>query len=89
MKKVRDFFFPMSLFGFLFAGLVFMYVTSERDPAYMPQRTTFMGREAVGQLHRDGTYSYYRIKTEIDGVAVFGPEDLIYNFPVAEAAKLH
>lgn len=89
MKKLKDFLCAVYFFGFLIVGLVFIYATNERDPHYRPYVTTFMGQDAMGQLHRDGSYSFYRVRHKVDNVVFWDVTDFICNLPAAEAVKLH
>jgi hypothetical protein len=68
-------------------------ITREKDPAYQPQPTTFGGRPAFGQLHRDGlNYTFYKavlIGPDSEGNPRYVVGEIIRTFPVEEAEKLH
>lgn len=65
---------------------VWIYTGIERDPAFQMHMTTFDGKEAVGQLHRDGTYTFWYFHRSGNLVYAHHP---IATFPAGEAAKLH
>jgi hypothetical protein len=71
---------------FIAVGVLF-YATRETDPAFFVQETTFGGELAAGQLHRDGSYTFFHANRSRDGRLIVTSE--IASFPAAEAAKLH
>ena len=62
----------VSLFGFI-------YLNQETDPAFRQYRTTWNGGPAIGQLHRDGSYSFYLSHSG----------NHIATMPAAEAVHFH
>lgn len=66
---------------------VLFYTTRETNPAFFIHETTFNRELAAGQLHRDGSYTFFHANRSRDGRLIVTSE--IASFPAAEAAKLH
>ncbi len=79
MKKIVLFFVVVILVMVFYTGI-------EKEPAYQYHITTWDGREAIGKLNRDQTYTFFRFYRV--GEVVYIDQE-IATFPAAEAAKLH
>lgn len=80
MRKSRGEKIMLLVAIFLVVGfLILMFATQERDPAYLPYKTTWAGKEGYyGQLHRSGNYTFYNSNMEP-----------ICTLPAEEASHLH
>jgi hypothetical protein len=85
MKKLLRPLIGVAIFVACVGGL---WMTRERDPAFQPYLTTFDGKPAVGQLHRDGWYSFH-YTNPIPHSDKWRVGSLITSLPSGEAAKLH
>ena len=86
MKKLLRPLIGVGIFVTCVGGL---WITKERDPAFQQHLTTFNGKPAVGQLHHDGSYSFYEARPWWGSLQYYQTGPYIGTFPGAEAAKLH
>ena len=87
MKVNKCFVFFFCLIA-LFVGLTALdFITAEKGPAYQRHLTTWNGKLAFGQLHRDGQYTFYEAVTVKNGRFIQGRK--LATLPSGEALHLH